>query len=267
MVPTRWRPNSSPAARMASRTASPVCPWPEQLQSGLSGHAVPKGAHRFPGDGEPGHGEELHGRGGLADESLDQGQRVRALELVAVQLRRPPAAVWGRWVPAHLDVVAAGRRLVLDPVDGERLADQIERVRLEMEQDVVADEQAVPVHGHEVLGLADRVVVDPVDPEVLEQPQRVRTGDEQVVHVVRLVEQGDRLAPGALLGHPVRVLGCPVERHGRDARIPEQIDGIARRSSAPCSDSVTDPLPSPWARRCGPAAASRCSRGTPSCSR
>jgi hypothetical protein len=63
----------------------------------------------------------------------------------------------------------------------------------------------------ELLGPIDVEVGDGDDGRVGDQLQRIRSPEEQVVHVVRLIEHGDVRAPRVLLAHPVGVLG----RHDR----------------------------------------------------
>ena len=77
-------------------------------------------------------------------------------------------------------------------------ADEIEATLVEVEQDRVADDEALVVHGDELLGMTRGKAREVVDPDVGEQSQRIRTGNEQVGHVVRLVEQCHRRPPGAL---------------------------------------------------------------------
>src|SRR5689334_4166634 len=88
----------------------------------------------------------------------------------------------------------------------------------------------MPVGGHRyiLLGLVDREVRRAVDGRAGDQLQRVRALDEQVHHMVRLVEQDGRLAPGTLLAPPVGELG----RHDRvdvraDLRTSQELDDIA----------------------------------------
>jgi hypothetical protein len=64
-------------------------PRAEQLEPGLAGHAVPQRPHAAGRDGELGHLEELDVRQVLAGQLRDERSRRRALQFVAVQLRRP----------------------------------------------------------------------------------------------------------------------------------------------------------------------------------
>ena len=72
-----------------------------------------------------------------------------------------------------------------------------------MKQDAVADHLAVVVARRELLGLVDGEVLEGVGREVRQQLQRIGAFDEQVHHVVRLIEQDAGLGPGALLVAPV----------------------------------------------------------------
>ena len=74
------------------------------------------------------------------------------------------------------------------------------------------------------LALPDAEVGEGVDADVAEQPQRVRALDEEVGHVVRLVEQGAGLQPGPLLGAPVGELGLHREGARREGEVPQQLD-------------------------------------------
>ena len=56
---------------------------------------------------------------------------------------------------SRVDVVAAGLEVELHPVDDHRMADQVEQLLLEVEQDGVADQVAVRVDGDELLGPFD----------------------------------------------------------------------------------------------------------------
>ena len=107
------------------------------------------------------------------------------------------------------------------------MPDQVEQLLLEVEEDGVPDQVAVGVHGDELLGLAHGEVGEGVDAGVAEQPQRVRALDEEVGHVVRLVEQGAGLQPRPLLGAPVGELRLHREGARREGEVPEQLDRAA----------------------------------------
>jgi predicted Zn-dependent protease with MMP-like domain len=136
----------------------------------------------------------------------------------------------GSQVELDRDVVPARLRVVHDPVERGRPADELVAAVAEREQDDVADDVALEAAGHEVFGAISRVSVEAVHREVGEQPERVRAFDGQVVHVVREVEEDAGLLPGPLLVAPVREL----RRHtGIDVRpclrVAEQLD----RASGP----------------------------------
>ena len=76
------------------------------------------------------------------------------------------------------------------------------------EDDHVADDVAVGRHRDVVLGPGGVEAGEAVDREALEETRRVGPLDDQLVHVVRLVEQHRAVAPGALLVAPVGELGA-----------------------------------------------------------
>jgi hypothetical protein len=77
-----------------------------------------------------------------------------------------------------------------------------------MEQDAVANNLPAVIAGHELLGLVDAESVEAVDRQMREQLACARTLDEQIHHVVRLIEQHRGLAPGALLVAPLENSGA-----------------------------------------------------------
>ena len=94
---------------------------------------------------------------------------------------------------------------------------------------MIADDVAAVAAWHELLGLVDGEVGEAVDAEIVEQLPRVGAFDEDVDHVMRLVEQDTAGAPGALLVAPVAEFrgddGIDV---GADLRIAQHLDRIAR---------------------------------------
>ena len=97
-----------------------------------------------------------------------------------------------------------------------------------MEEDPVADDMAVGGRRYILLGPVDREVRRAVDGRVGDQLQCVRALNEQIHHMVGLVEQDGRLAPGTLLAPPVGELG----RHDRvdvraDLRASQELDDVA----------------------------------------
>jgi hypothetical protein len=76
----------------------------------------------------------------------------------------------------------------LDPVVHHRVADEVETAVGQMEQDRVADDEALVVHGDVLLGLAGGEVGEAVHGQSLEQRERVRAAEEQVGHVMGLIE-------------------------------------------------------------------------------
>ena len=116
------------------------------------------------------------------------------------------------------------------PVRRRRAADEHELILALAEDDHVADDVAGRRDGHEVLGAVQVEVREAVDADVLEERGRVRTFDDELVHVMGLVEQHGRLAPGHLLVAPVRELRRDdrVDVHA-DLRVAQQLDGVAMR--------------------------------------
>jgi len=98
-----------------------------------------------------------------------------------------------------------------------------------VEEDRIADEVALVVHRDELLGPVDSEVLEAVHACVAQEAERVGSGDEQVGHVVRLIEEGHRIPPRELLGPPIRELGGHRE------------DGRARLGVAQQLDRAPDP--------------------------
>ncbi len=133
------------------------------------------------------------GRHGATGQLLHQAERVRPLQLVPVQRGVLAGLAHERvGITLERDVVVAGLADVLHPVEHHEPADKVERVLAEMEQDGIADEIALVVDGDELLRPVDLEVREAVHAGVAQQLQRVGARDEQVGHVVRLVEQRDR---------------------------------------------------------------------------
>ncbi len=107
------------------------------------------------------------------------------------------------------------------------MPDEVEASVGEVEQDRVADDEAVGVHSDVLLGLPRREVREAVDGQPLEQRQRVGSVQEEIGHVVRLIEQRARLAPGRLLAAPVAELRPDRERVRPRGRVSEELDRAA----------------------------------------
>ena len=105
-----------------------VLPRTEQLPPGLAGHAVAKRSYRDPADLRRGQVEELQLGWLRAERAGDHVHRVRALHLEAVMLAPSVGAKRAPLVERHLHVVAAGLRVVGDPVQHRSAADKIELV-------------------------------------------------------------------------------------------------------------------------------------------
>jgi hypothetical protein len=211
-------PEQGPEHRLA------VLPGAEELEAGLAGHAVPQAAHAAALDGELGHVEELDVGQRGAGHLLDQCGGGGALQLVPVELRRTGRPDGGVVVTLGRGVVVAALEVEGDPVDDHRVPDEIEQLLLEVEEDGVADQVAVGVHRDELLRLADAEVRERVHGQVAEQPECVGPREEEVGHVVRLVEQRTGLHPRPLLGAPVGELRLDREGARREGEIPQQLD-------------------------------------------
>ena len=84
------------------------------------------------------------------------------------------------------------------------------------------------IAGNELLDLVDGEILEGVDAEVGEQFDDIRALEIDVRHVVRLIEQGGGLAPGALFVPPVGELGGDLGIDiGPDLRIAQQINRTA----------------------------------------
>jgi hypothetical protein len=154
--------------------------------------------------------------------SLDLEAIVRAVDCFAVG-----AAVGARVVrEPHFPL--ADRLLEPHPVRSRRSTDEHELILALAENDHVADHVAGRRHGHEMLGSIQIEVREAVDADVLEECGRVRTFDDELIHMMGLVEQHGRLAPGHLLVAPVgefrRDDGVHVHA---DLRVAQQLDGVA----------------------------------------
>ena len=261
MAPARRRPNSSPAARIAREHVLALGPRAEQLEARLAGHAVPQRAHPVPGDGEVGHVEELHVGQRRADELRHDRAGGRPLQLVAVKHRRARPAVDRVVVALDRHVPVARRHVVLQPVGDRRVTHHVEQVLLQVEEDRVADEVAVGVDRDVLLGLARAEVRERVDAEAAQQPQRVGAAQEQVGHVMRLVEQHAGGPPRALLGAPVGELGRDGEGvrprgrlaqqfHRRPGALDRRLEALERHRFLPLSRRRTS-RPRNGCRRAG----------------
>ena len=201
------------------------------FEPGCAGHAVPERADLLAPDGDVVHVEELDVRNRPAVQLFEQLPRVRPLHLVAVVLAHDRGALRVRRravVAARLHVEPAGLGVELHPVHGRRAAHEVELVFAVVEHDHVADDVAVVAARRELLGLVRRVALEGVRRQVRQHLHRVRTGDEQFRHVVRLVEQHRGIAPRLLLAAPVAVLGRHHGIHvGANLRVPQHLDGVA----------------------------------------
>ena len=179
---------------------------PPEFEPRRARHAVAQRLDPPPADIDPVHVEEFDVRHRAAVCAVQHFRRIRPLDLeTVVPPRHRPAHRPRRRavVPADDDVVAAGLGVELEPGDARRPADQVEAHRVVAEADHVADHMAAAGDRHDMPGPADRPVGDRVDDRVAQEPFGVGAFDRQFGHVVRLVEQHRRFAPGPLLVAPV----------------------------------------------------------------
>ncbi len=161
-------------------------------------HAVPQRLHPARPDIDPVDMEELDVGHRSAIHPFEDFRRIGALDLEPVvrAVDRPAVrpAVGARIVQQpHLPF--ADSRLELDPVRRRRAPDEDELVGPLAENDHVADDMTGGRHRHEVFGAVEIEVGEGIDADVLEEPLRVRSLDDEFVHVMGLVEQDGRLAP------------------------------------------------------------------------
>ncbi len=150
--------------------------------------------------------EELDVRDRPAIHLLEDLRRLRPLDLVAVMRAQHPLALGARRrtrvvLDAHVPLAVGGAEQ--QPVRGRRAADEDELVHTLAEDDVIADDVAVRRHGHEVLGAVEAEIRERIDAVIGEELLGLGTFDDQLVHVMGLVEEHCGIAPGALLLTPV----------------------------------------------------------------
>jgi hypothetical protein len=179
------------------------------LEARRAGHAVAQRLHAPRADVDPVDVEEFDVRYRAAVDlvedlvgfgALDLEAVVRAVDRLAVG-----AAVRARIVREAYLPLADGL-LKPHPVCGRRAADEHELILALAEDDHVADDVTGGRDGHEVLRAVQVEVREAVDADVLEGCRGVRAFDDELVHVVRLIEQHRGLAPCDLLVAPVREL-------------------------------------------------------------
>jgi hypothetical protein len=84
------------------------------------------------------------------------------------------------------------------------------------------------IAGDKLLGLVDLKSFEAIDGEIGEHFEGVGAFHIQIGHVVRLVKEGARFFPGALLVSPIGKLGThDRERVGSNLRIPQEFDRAA----------------------------------------
>jgi hypothetical protein len=204
---------------------------------------MPQRANPLAGDVHVGHVEELELLERRTVELLDDRPGVSPLDLEtpALPIDGLPHGVHRR-ASIRLDVevpVSADFPVIAQPVAGRRSADEEELVLALSEQDTVSDHVAVLVDGHVLLRNVDVEVRDAVDRGVTNQLDGVGAANDHVVHVVRLIEEHGRFAPGPLLQSPTRVFG---RHHGHDVGgvlgVAQNVDDVGA--------SIDNVLQTPW---------------------
>ncbi len=134
--------------------------------------------------------KELQVRRGRAERRVHDFQRVRALDLEAIGFARDGIHTRGRTLVAlAFDIVAAGRGVILHPVVHGGAPDEIEQILVQVEQDHVADDEAVPAHRHELFGFVDFETLEAVDSQLLQEFAGIRPGNIHVRHVIGLLNR------------------------------------------------------------------------------
>jgi len=126
--------------------------------------------------------EERDVRQRLVDDFLDKVKRSWSLNLEAEVLRWPfpDSAVF---VPRRRSVVVARLKMVLDPID-RAVANEIEFVLVEIEQDTIADEISIFVTRNQLLCLSWPKPFEAVSSQIGEQLKRVGSLHIEVSHVM-----------------------------------------------------------------------------------
>ncbi len=116
-----------------------------------------------------------------------------------------------------------------DPVDQNVVADQDESVGAlrVIEQDAVADQVAVLVDTDQLLRDPGAEVLEGVGRDLDQSRDDIRTVQEQLRHVVALIHEGNRRAPGALLVTPVGELGGDRKSDGRPILVAKKLDSVS----------------------------------------
>lgn len=172
----------------------------------MPGHTVPEQQHLAAGDPH-GHCPEEGKHGCLTFDSVgDDVPGVGSVELKTVPDPATGRIAERRLVALDSHVVAAVLGLVLDPVENSHPTDKLEAALAVPVSDAVADQVPLWRAAHELLGPIRREILQAVDPDFLEQAERIRPAQEQLGHVVRLVHQDRGLTPCLLLFTPVREL-------------------------------------------------------------
>ena len=158
--------------------------------------------HFAAGDADLGGAEERNvGRLAL-DHRLEDGLGIRPVH-AETEVGAAGGVLRSLVVALYGYVVAAGHGVEVHPILQMHAADEFEPVLRQILQHRLADDRALVVAGYELFGTPGAEVGEAVDADVAEQLERVGPLQEQLWHVVRLVEQHGGLAPGVLFVAPV----------------------------------------------------------------
>ena len=126
---------------------------PHQLQARSAGHAVAQSSDLTAANFDFAHVEELY-VGKLAAAGAGQDVHgVRALHLIAILFALPGQVGSRAVIDVHLDVVAAGFGMVLNPIPGIRAVYNAEQIVCKGKQNRVADHVAAVVADDDLFGL------------------------------------------------------------------------------------------------------------------
>jgi hypothetical protein len=198
-----------------------------------AGHAVPQRLDAPRADLDPIHVEELDVGNRAAVDLIENLVGIRPLDLKPVMRaidRLTVRTAVGARIVSQADFVLPDRLLEFHPIGRRGAADEHELIRALAKHDHVADHMPGGRDRDEVLGTVQVEVRKAVDADVLEERGCVGAFDDQLVHVMSLVEQHGRFAPRDLFVSPVRELRRDdrVDVHP-DLRVAQQFDGIAMR--------------------------------------
>src|SRR5690625_1023548 len=187
--------------------ASVVFVWSVDFQTWRTGHTVTQGANFQSVNVHVGHAEEFQLFNFGAVELVDDIPSSRALNLEAEQFTRYCRTIGTRWrtaVNLQVEVLVVTLFSVVHQPVGDWGATNVgEFVFGFAEQDTVTDDCTDRRHRYVLLGHIDLEVSNRVDRGIRDQVDGVRTGEEDLVHVVGLVVEDRSVAPCFLFVDPV----------------------------------------------------------------